>query len=150
MQYWLSMQSPGHFQGSFPKGEQYLGMMFSQLPRPCASYVQFEVVFYVSRELNTHHIIAIGYCRWYVMHIPRRAMLSPPTRELQLLRSSPRRKLLRKKLGRSIFALCKWCLDLLQVRSISIFVQETVVICGFCYEIFRCVSRDSSRYIHFA
>jgi hypothetical protein len=77
-------------------------------------------------------------------------MLFSPTRELQLLRSSPRRKLLKKKLGRSIFALCKWCLDLLQVRSISIFVQETVVICGFCYEIFRSVSTDSSRYFHFA
>jgi hypothetical protein len=52
--------------------------------------------------------------------------LSPPTRELQLLRSFQRRKFLRRKLGRSMFGsgngLLLWCLDIAGGRRVPILV----------------------------
>jgi hypothetical protein len=46
-----------------------------------------------------HFSWAMGWCRSSVMHILLRVMLYHPTRELLLLRSLPRRKLLRSKPG---------------------------------------------------
>ncbi len=51
------------------------------------------------------HPVAAMICRWYVMHILLRVILSPPTNDLQLLMSFPGRRLLRKRCARSMFAL---------------------------------------------
>ncbi len=77
--------------------------------------------FDVSGEISWH-LVFTACCRWYVMLILLRVFLSPPTRELQLLRSFQRRKFPRRKLGRSLFGsgngLLLWCLDIAGGRRV--------------------------------
>ncbi len=115
------VQSPGHLQRSLPQRTQHPGMswtllsqiLFLGLGEFCTTGVlKGPSVSVCGGECGIHFSWAMGWCRSSVMHILLRVMLYHPTRELLLLRSLPRRKLLRSKPGIIIPKLherIKWC-----------------------------------------
>ncbi len=110
----LSVQSPAHF---FPPGILSTGchntlVYLSNLTMLCCSVGCGTVFCYVIIEGMNWHPVAAMICRWYVIHILLRVILSPPTTELQLLMSLPGRRLLRKRCARSMFALFQQTSDL--------------------------------------
>ncbi len=100
------VQSPGHLQRPLPQRTQHPGMsstllsqiLFLGLGEFCTTGV-LKGPLVCGGGGGIHFSWAMGWCRSSVMHILLRVMLYHPTRELVLLRSLPRRKLLRSKPG---------------------------------------------------